>query len=141
VGDAEVRRAAELTNAARFIAQLPDGYDYAVLPGGANLSVGQRQLLALARAIALSPEGVLVLDETTSSIDTATEALIQEALDRILCTRISIIIAHRLSTIRRVDRIVVMHRGRVVEDGDHETLLARSGYYARLYRHQHEERI
>lgn len=136
VSNAAVRHAAELANAARFIEQLPGGYEFEVLPGGANLSVGQRQLLALARALALSPEGVLVLDEATSSIDSATEALIQEALERILRTRTSVVIAHRLSTIRNADRIIVMHRGRIVEDGDHESLLARGGYYARLHRHQ-----
>jgi len=136
ISDADVRRAAELANAAHFIERLPDGYEFEVLPDGANLSVGQRQLLALARALALSPDGVLVLDEATSSIDSATEMLIQEALERILRTRTSVVIAHRLSTIRNADRIIVMHRGRIVEDGDHEALLARGGFYARLHRHQ-----
>ncbi len=136
ISDAEMQRAAEMANASRFIEQLPGGYEYQVLPGGANLSVGQRQLLALARALALSPEGVLVLDEATSSIDTATEALIQEALERILHTRTSVVIAHRLSTIRNADRIIVMHRGQIVEDGSHAALLAREGYYARLHHHQ-----
>ena len=136
IGEAELRRAAALANADHFIEQLPGGYEYEVLAGGANLSVGQRQLLALARALALSPEGVLVLDEATSSIDTATEALIQEALERILRTRTSVVIAHRLSTIRKADRIIVMQRGKIVEDGPHDLLLARGGAYARLYRHQ-----
>lgn len=136
ISDEALRRAAALANADRFIEQLPGDYAYEVLPGGANLSVGQRQLLALARALALSPEGVLVLDEATSSIDTATEALIQEALERILRTRTSVVIAHRLSTVRRADRIIVLHEGRIVEDGDHERLLARGGYYARLHQHQ-----
>lgn len=107
-----------------------------MLPGGANLSVGQRQLLALARALALSPEGVLVLDEATFSIDTATEALVQEALERILKSRTSVVIAHRLSTIRNADRIIVMQRGRIIEDGSHDAPLATGGAYARLHRHQ-----
>ena len=136
VSDEQVRQAAKLSNAAHFIEQLPGSYDYHVLAGGANLSQGQRQLLALARALALSPDAVLVLDEATSSIDTATEALIQEALGRILRSRTSMVIAHRLSTVRNADRIIVMDQGKIVEDGDHASLLALDGFYARLCRHQ-----
>ena len=100
IRDEVLFQAAEFSNAARFIEKLPEGYDFQLLPGGANLSQGQRQLLALARALAHSPNAVLVLDEATSSIDTATEALIQDALERILRSRTSLVIAHRLSTVR-----------------------------------------
>jgi len=135
LSEEQISHAAELSNAARFIDQLPGGYNFRVLSGGANLSQGQRQLLALARALAHSPNAVLVLDEATSSIDTATEALIQEALARILSSRTSVVIAHRLSTIRSADRIIVMEKGKIVEEGNHQTLLAKGGYYAKLHQH------
>ncbi len=139
ISDEQVRRAAVFVNADRFIDQLPDGYDSEVRERGANFSAGQRQLLAFARAIAFDPEVLLVLDEATSSVDTETETLIQEALERLMKGRTSIIIAHRLFTIRHVDRIIVLHKGRVVEQGNHEELLARQGYYHRLYELQYEE--
>ncbi len=136
ITDEIVFQAAEFSNAARFIEQLPESYDFQLQPGGANLSQGQRQLLALARALAHSPNAVLVLDEATSSIDTATEALIQDALERILRSRTSLVIAHRLSTVRGADRIIVMERGKIIEDGNHAELLQLNGYYARLHHHQ-----
>ncbi|HJZ49830.1 MAG TPA: ABC transporter ATP-binding protein [Roseiflexaceae bacterium] len=141
ISDEQVRRAAEIANAAPFIERLPGGYDYDVRERGSNLSVGQRQLLAFARAIAFNPEVLLILDEATSSVDTETEALIQAALARLLHGRTSIVIAHRLSTIRDVDRIIVLHKGRVVEDGTHEQLLEQRGYYHRLYQLQFAEQI
>ncbi|HVA88384.1 MAG TPA: ATP-binding cassette domain-containing protein, partial [Chloroflexota bacterium] len=125
-------------NADRFIEALPHGYDEEVRERGAGLSVGQKQLLAFARAIAFNPEILLVLDEATSSVDTETEALIQDALGRLMRGRTSIIIAHRLSTIRDVDRIIVLHKGRIAEMGSHEQLLARDGVYRRLYELQYQ---
>lgn len=128
--------AARTAAAAKFIERLPESYDFMLLPGGANLSQGQRQLLALARALIHSPRSILVLDEATSNIDTETEELIQEGLGRILRGRTSLIIAHRLSTVRDADRILVMQRGQIIEDGNHETLLRANGMYAKLYRRQ-----
>jgi ATP-binding cassette subfamily B protein len=139
ISDAQMQHAAELVNAAAFIERLPGGYTYEVRERGTNLSIGQRQLIAFARALAFNPEVLLMLDEATSSVDTATEALIQEALERMLKGRTSIIIAHRLSTIRHVDRIIVLHKGQVIEDGSHEELLARKGAYHRLYHLQFAE--
>jgi ATP-binding cassette subfamily B protein len=129
-------KAAQLANAAQFIDRMPHQYAAAVTPNGANLSAGERQLLALARAIALQPHGILILDEATSSIDTTTEVLVQEALERLFHGRTSIIIAHRLATVRSADRILVVQKGHIVEDGDHDTLIAQNGLYATLYAHQ-----
>jgi ATP-binding cassette subfamily B protein len=137
--DEQVRRAAVFVNADKFIQRLPDGYDHVVRERGANFSSGQRQLIAFARAIAFDPEVLLVLDEATSSVDTETEALIQDALERLMEHRTSIIIAHRLFTIRHVDRILVLHKGKLVEDGSHDELLARQGFYHRLYQLQYQE--
>jgi ATP-binding cassette, subfamily B, multidrug efflux pump len=131
--------AACTASAAPFIEKLPNGYDYMLLPGGANLSQGQRQLLALARALIHNPDSILVLDEATSSIDTETEVLIQQGMQRILKNRTSLIIAHRLSTVRDADRILVMQRGQIIEDGTHEELLRLNGLYAKLYTRQFSE--
>ncbi|MEO0827396.1 MAG: ABC transporter ATP-binding protein [Cyanobacteria bacterium J06642_9] len=130
-----VKAAAERTNIAPFIEQLPQGYDTMLRERGTNLSGGQKQLLAFARAAIRDPK-ILVLDEATANLDVSTEALIQEALDRLLVGRTAIIIAHRLSTIRNVDRILVLRQGRLVEQGSHDQLLAQGGLYASLYRLQ-----
>ncbi len=141
ITDEQVRAAARFVNADKFIERLPNAYDQEVRERGAGLSVGQKQLLAFARAIAFNPEVLLVLDEATSSVDTETEALIQDALANLMRGRTSIIIAHRLSTIRNVDRIIVLHKGRIVEEGTHEDLLAANGYYKRLYELQYAEAL
>jgi ATP-binding cassette subfamily B protein len=133
---AQITEACRLVCADRFIEKLPGGYDHVLLPQGGDLSEGQRQLVALARALIHSPQSILVLDEATSSIDTETEADIQEGLARVLAGRTSLIIAHRLSTIRDADRILVVKGGKIVEDGDHASLLKRNGLYAQLYYRQ-----
>ena len=131
----EVEEAARLANAHDFIVALPDGYDTEILEGGVNLSIGQRQLICIARAVLADPR-ILILDEATSSVDTMTEALIQDALRRLLAGRTAIVIAHRLSTVRNADLICVVDGGRIVERGDHEELLARGGLYRDLYERQ-----
>ncbi len=133
LGDAEVRAAARAVHASTFLEGLDGGYDAEIRERGGNLSVGQKQLLAFARALAADPD-ILVLDEATSSIDARTEELIQQAEGTLLKGRTAIVIAHRLSTVRRADRILCLHRGRLVEEGTHDELLARGGLYARMHR-------
>ena len=133
-----VRSAARTVNADRFIERLPDGYRTVLHEGGSNLSTGQRQLLSFARVVAHDPQ-IVVLDEATASIDTETERLIQEALNRLLAGRTSLVIAHRLSTIKHADRILVISGGRLAEAGTHQELLERRGAYHALYRLQYGE--
>lgn len=130
-----VKAAAKIANAHQFISQFPDGYETWVGERGVNLSGGQRQRLAIARAVLLNPR-ILILDEATSALDSESEALVQEALERIMHGRTVFIIAHRLATVRRVDRILVMEKGRVVEAGTHKELIAEGGRYARFYAQQ-----
>jgi ATP-binding cassette subfamily B protein len=132
VSDAEVERAVAAANAGRLVAMLPGGLAEEIRERGANLSQGQRQLLAIARALIYNSR-VLALDEATSSVDPESESLIREALARLLEGRSSVVIAHRLSTIQRADRILVLHKGQVRESGRHAELLAQGGLYSRLY--------
>ena len=138
IDDTDVYTAAASVHADRFIEQLPEGFDAVVLERGATLSVGQRQLLSFARALAFKPE-VLVLDEATSSVDTETERVIQEALQVLMKGRTTIAIAHRLSTVQGMDKILVFHKGELREVGDHQTLLSQRGLYHTLYQLQYRE--
>jgi ABC-type multidrug transport system fused ATPase/permease subunit len=133
--DEEIITAARTVGANDFIRRFPEGYETQVRERGGRLSVGERQLVAFARALLADPK-LLVLDEATSSVDLATEARIEAALDKLLAGRTSIVIAHRLSTVRRADRVLVMGEGRVIEEGTHEELLSRPSAYRRLYESQ-----
>jgi subfamily B ATP-binding cassette protein MsbA len=136
--DAEIVEAAKAAHAHEFVERLPQGYETLVGERGVKLSGGQRQRVAIARAILKDP-AVLILDEATSNLDTESERLIEDALSRLLVGRTTLIIAHRLSTVRRADRLVVVDRGRIVEEGTHAQLLALGGLYARLYQRQFRE--
>ena len=140
ISEEQAGRAAEVVHAAPFIRRLEGGFHTQVGERGSSLSVGQKQLLAFARALAYDPR-ILVLDEATSSIDTETELLIRDALELLLAGRTSIIIAHRLSTIQNADRIIVLHRGRIRETGSHQELLKLKGIYWRLYQLQYKDQL
>lgn len=135
----EVEAAAKAANAHDFIMGLPEGYDTMLGDRGVNISGGQRQRISIARAILKNPQ-ILILDEATSALDTESERVVQEALDRLMVGRTSFVIAHRLSTIKNADRILVMEKGRLVEDGSHEELMAQEGLYAHLYRIQYRSK-
>ena len=143
LGDSNISRekiveAAKLVGVHDFIMQLPNNYDYNVQERGATLSVGQRQLISFVRAMVHDPK-IIVLDEATSSVDTETEQLIQNAIDKLMRGRTSIVIAHRLSTIQKANKIIVLDKGRIMEEGSHEKLLKLDGFYANLYNMQYKE--
>jgi len=139
ITEEEVVKAAKMMGLHDFIMQLPDGYQYHVMERGATLSLGQRQLISFIRALLYNPS-VLVLDEATSSVDSETELLIEKATETLITGRTSIVIAHRLSTIRKADLIIVLDKGEVKEAGNHESLLQKDGFYARLYEMQFEKK-
>jgi ATP-binding cassette subfamily B protein len=136
----EICAAARMAHADRFIRTLPDGYQTVLDEEGSNVSAGEKQLITIARAVLSDPK-ILVLDEATSSVDTRTELLIQQAMTSLRSGRTSFVIAHRLSTIRNADVILVMEHGQIVEQGNHETLIAKGGAYARLYAAQFAQAI
>ena len=130
--DEECIEAAKLANAHHFISHLPDGYNTQLVSDGSNLSQGQRQLLAIARAAVANP-AVLILDEATSSIDTRTEKLIEKGMDKLMNGRTTFVIAHRLSTVRNSNAIMVLEHGKIIERGDHKDLISQGGKYYQLY--------
>jgi ATP-binding cassette subfamily B protein len=138
--DEDVVAAARVANAHGFIQRMPNGYQTQVLERAANLSLGQRQLIAIARAVLADPR-VLILDEATSNIDSQTELLVQQALGKLLAGRTSLVIAHRLSTIRAADEVLILEAGRVIERGTHQELLRRRGPYFELYQQQFAEMV
>ena len=135
--DEEIKNACQVAYADHFIQTLENGYDTVINEESSNISQGQKQLLTIARAFLKDPK-ILILDEATSSVDTRTEVLIQKGMEKLMEGRTSFVIAHRLSTIRDADTIIVMNNGDIVELGNHDSLLAKNGFYASLYRSQFE---
>jgi len=138
IGIEKIIDAAKTVGADKFISNLPNQYEEEVKERGATLSVGQKQLISFARALAYDPK-ILILDEATSSIDTETEQLIQTAIEKLLVGRTAIVIAHRLSTIQNADKIIVLHKGEIKEIGNHQELLAKRGIYYKLYQLQYKD--
>ncbi|QNH64230.1 ABC transporter ATP-binding protein [Hymenobacter sediminicola] len=138
ITDTQIWEAADLVGARRFIERLPGSLDYPVMERGATLSVGQRQLISFVRAMVYQP-AIIILDEATSSVDSETEELIQEAIEKLMQGRTALVIAHRLSTIQKADRIIVLDRGEIKESGRHEELLRQDGYYRQLYQMQYKD--
>jgi ATP-binding cassette subfamily B protein len=136
----QVIEAAQMIGMHDFIMQLPGGYDYNVMERGGSLSLGQRQLLSFIRALLYDPS-ILILDEATSSVDTESEWLIQQAIDKLISGRTSIVIAHRLSTIRKANKILVLDKGEIKEIGTHDELLKKNGYYYKLHQMQFEKQL
>ena len=135
----EVEAAAKAANAHDFIMQLPNGYETMLGDRGMNISGGQRQRISIARAILKNPQ-ILILDEATSALDTESERVVQEALDRLMVGRTSFVIAHRLSTIKNADKIMVLENGQLIEQGNHDELMAMDGLYAHLYKIQYRSK-
>lgn len=138
ITDEQIKKAAALVGADKFIEALPNKFNEMVMERGSTLSVGQKQLISFARALAYNPQ-ILILDEATSSVDTETEALIQKAIERLLTGRTAIVIAHRLSTIQKANKIIVMHKGEIRETGNHQELLTKKGIYYKLYQLQYKD--
>lgn len=138
IGMEKIIDAAKTVGAHKFISSLPNQYNEEVKERGATLSVGQKQLISFARALAYDPK-ILILDEATSSIDTESEQLIQTAIEKLLVGRTAIVIAHRLSTIQNADKIIVLHKGEIKEIGNHQELLAKRGIYYKLYQLQYKD--